>query len=147
MINRLVMTVGLPRSGKSTWAKSQVNIPIVNPDSIRLALHGKPFLPKFEIEVWHIAHVMVKSLFLAGHNLVILDATNITCSRRKEWVDDQYQIILKYFDTPKDVCIKRAIDTNQMYLLPVIVKMSNQLNSVYEHNCLLKELNNNSITM
>ncbi len=33
-MNRLILTVGLPRSGKTTWALEQ-GWPIVNPDSIR----------------------------------------------------------------------------------------------------------------
>ena len=35
----LIVMVGLPRSGKTTWARKQ-GYPIVNPDSIRLAFHG-----------------------------------------------------------------------------------------------------------
>jgi len=35
----LILTVGLPRSGKSTWAAKK-GFPIVSPDAIRLAMHG-----------------------------------------------------------------------------------------------------------
>ena len=68
--NLLFLTVGLPRSGKSTWALSQ-NLPVVSPDAIRLALHGLAFDAKRETEVWDIAMMMVRSLFLAGHKNVI----------------------------------------------------------------------------
>ena len=80
----LILTVGLPRSGKSTWARQQGH-PIVNPDSIRLALHGRPFIAEAESFVWAIAKTMVRALFSAGHNTVIVDATNTTRKRRDEW--------------------------------------------------------------
>ena len=69
----LILTVGLPRSGKSTWAKKQ-GYPIINPDSIRLALHGEHFIEDAEPMVWTIAMYMTKALFLAGHNKIIIDA-------------------------------------------------------------------------
>ncbi|KKK82651.1 hypothetical protein LCGC14_2801230, partial [marine sediment metagenome] len=46
-MKKLILTVGLPRSGKSTWARKQGH-PIVNPDSIRLALYGEPFIEEAE---------------------------------------------------------------------------------------------------
>ena len=117
----LKMTVGLPRSGKSTWAKQQ-NTPIVNPDSIRLALHGQRFLPEAEAMVWAIAKYMVKSLFLAGHNTVILDATNITISRRNEWKSKEWIRCFVEIDTSAEECLERAI--NDIDIQPIIKKMS-----------------------
>jgi predicted kinase len=49
----LILTVGLPRSGKSSWSRQQT-FPVVNPDSIRLALHGLRFAPEAEPFVWAI---------------------------------------------------------------------------------------------
>lgn len=118
----LIMTVGLPRSGKSTWAKDQ-NLPIVSPDAIRLALHGERWNALAEPFVWAIAKVMVRALFIAGHDTIILDSTALTKARRKEWESKSW--IRKYieFNTPKDVCIERARETNQEDLIPVIEKM------------------------
>lgn len=126
------MTVGLPRSGKSTWAKKQL-LPIVNPDSIRLAIHGQRFCAKAEPFVWATAFIMTEALFNAGHNTIILDATNTNEERRKEWYqrfpEDEYDIILQQFDTPKEVCIQRAIDTDQEDLIPVIERMASDINT------------------
>src|SRR5216683_5886868 len=82
----LFLTVGLPRSGQSTWARG-TNTPIVCPDEIRLALHGQRFIASAEPLVWAIARIMVSALFGAGHPRVILDATNLTKARRDEWLD------------------------------------------------------------
>ena len=119
------MTVGLPRCGKSTWAMEQ-GCPVVNPDSIRLALHGQPFIGSAEPYVWAIAKTMVKSLFLTGHEVVILDATNLTRKRRDEWISSSWEREFKQFLVAKIVCIRRAMDTNKEYLIPVIEKMSEE---------------------
>ena len=119
----LILTVGLPRSGKTTWAREQ-NLPIVNPDSIRYALHGQRFQALSEPFVWAIATVMVRSLFLAGHSKVIVDATHNTKKRRDFWKDSAWRIVFKPFDTPKDICLKRAEGDTE--IIPVIERMATQ---------------------
>ena len=86
------------RHGKTTWAKKQ-NLPIVNRDSIRLALHGQRFVPEAEEMVSAIESIMVKSLFLSGHNTIIIDATHLTAKRRDRWLSDQWDIELKIIPT------------------------------------------------
>lgn len=121
----LILTVGLPRSGKTTWAKTQ-GVPIVNPDSIRLALHGQRFQAEAEPFVWAIAKVMVRSLFLAGHSTVILDATNTTKKRRDEWIDKAWETRFQHFIAPKEVCEARSVQMGDTYILPIIAKMAAQ---------------------
>lgn len=121
----LKLTAGLPRSGKSSWAKTQ-GVPIVNPDSIRLALHGQPFYGPAEPFVWAIAKVMVSALFKAGHTVVILDATNVTEAKRKEWVGMADSLELVIFPTSVEECKRRATALNQDYLLPIIDRMASE---------------------
>lgn len=122
-MNTLIMTVGLPRSGKSTWAREQT-LPVVCPDAIRLALHGQPFVAEAEPFVWAIAKTMVRALFLAGHETVILDATNTTQRRRDEWRSSEWDLAPVLFDTPVAVCIKRAQASGRADLVPVIERMA-----------------------
>lgn len=126
-MKKLILTVGLPRSGKSTWAKEQ-GYPIVNPDSIRLTLHGYDYIQEAEPMVWTIAKYMVNSLFIAGHKIVIVDATNITKKRRDFWKTnimciDKWDIEYKLFNTSVEECAKRARDSGREDLLPVIEAM------------------------
>lgn len=120
---RLILTVGLPRSGKSSWAKSTGH-PIVNPDSIRLALHGQRFLASAEPLVWAMAFLMVEALFLAGNEIVIVDATNTTEKRRKEWQSRYENVELKVFNTSPEICIERAKQCGHDDLIPVIERMA-----------------------
>ena len=122
----LILMVGLPRSGKSTWAREQ-NVPIVCPDAIRLALHGKRFLQSAEPLVWAMAHLMVESLFLAGHCTVILDATNNTRRRRKEWINPSaWKVQMKVIGTSGYKCIQRAQAEGDLDIIPVIERMAQQ---------------------
>ncbi len=117
--NILICTVGLPKSGKTTWAKRQ-GYPIVCPDSIRLALHGQRFAAQAEPFVWAIAKLMVRSLFLAGNKIVILDATNNTLARRDEWRHPDWSLYFKVIATSVDECIKRAKAEGDEQIIPVI---------------------------
>lgn len=125
-MNTLVLTIGLPRSGKSTWSRAQ-GVPIVNPDSIRLAIHGQPFFAPAEPLVWTTAKLMVRALFLAGHDTVILDATNTTSYRRDEWASREWTRQYVCFDTPVAVCHERATAAGQDYLHAVIDRMAKEM--------------------
>ena len=127
-MKELVLTVGLPRSGKSTWAKDQ-GVPVVCPDSIRLAIHGCTFIASAEPLVWATAHVMVSSLFLAGHDKVILDACNNTQKRREEWRSKgcyDWDRSFKVFDEGARECISRAKLSGREDLIETIERMDAQ---------------------
>lgn len=122
-MNTLLITVGLPRSGKSTWSR-KTGHPVVNPDSIRLALHGQAFYGPAEAFVWATAHLMVQALFGAGHETVVLDATNISKRRRDEWRSKDWVCEYVEFATSHIVCIERAYATGKPELVPIIERMN-----------------------
>ena len=131
--DKLIMLVGLPRSGKSTWAKKKMH-PIVNPDAVRLAVHGQPYIQESEQLVWAIVHYMVKALFGAGHNRVVLDATNTTRKRRDMWKSSNWRREFVVFDTPASVCLERvsAGGPNSEGLRGAIERMAEQYEPVGE---------------
>ena len=147
-MNTLIVTVGLPRSGKSTWVKEvtkQLHCPIVNPDAVRFAVTGQRFVKSAEPTVWMVVRYMVRALFEAGHNTVILDATNTTKERRRFWLDecrqgfygDDARVSFVVFDTSAEVCKQRALDSGMEDLLPIIDSMDagfESLDPVIEHN-------------
>ncbi len=132
-MNTLIVTVGLPRSGKSTWAlatSKQLHCPIVSPDAVRLAVTGQRFVLEGEPAVWMVVRYMVRALFKVGHNTVILDSTNITKSNRKIWLDESKlgnygdsTVRFVTFDADVATCKERAKRIGQFDLLSVIDSM------------------------
>ena len=122
----LICLVGLPRAGKSTYAAHmrEKGYPVVNPDSIRLAIHGQRFVAEAEELVWATAKIMVRSLFLAGHRAVVLDATNINRESRCQWLNKMWSRRFVHIGTPPSVCVERAIEGGYPDLVPVIEKMA-----------------------
>jgi predicted kinase len=107
----LLCTVGLPRSGKTTWARAYSKaqgVPIVNPDSVRLAIHGQRFIAEAEPFVWAVVKAMVNALFLAGHDEVIVDATNTTRKRRDDWKSPKWTTRFLVIPTSAEECVRRA---------------------------------------
>lgn len=135
----LVIPVGLPRAGKSTWALKQ-NHPVVSPDAIRLAMYGEDFRRELEDWVWMHAKLMVKALFKTGYNVVILDATNTRKVQRDDWKSDDWQRKFYIFDTPVDVCKQRASDTNKPELVSVIEIMAKTFEPVSTQELLPGEM-------
>jgi len=129
--SRLYVTVGLPYSGKSTWARS-TGYPIVCPDSIRLSLHGSRFVWQAEPFVWSIAKVMVASLFESGHENVVLDGCFISKKRRAEWNPcngPEAKLVSTVFipiETSLTTCLERAAGADDAPIVPVIERMSSE---------------------
>lgn len=121
---RLIATIGLPRSGKSTYCRGLIEkgYAVVNPDSFRLAIHGQEFLTSAEPFVWAAVYAAVDALLLAG-NKVVVDATNITEERRRPWKQRGAEFVL--IKTGVCVCISRAEQSNKD-LIPVIERMAAQ---------------------
>lgn len=107
---KLILMQGLPRSGKSTWARAQ-GYPIVDPDAIRLVKTGRRWWGPIEHEVWATARTMIRALFVAGHEIVILDSTAYTRWQRDQFkpsLDIPWIRYIKHIDTPANVCCERA---------------------------------------
>lgn len=130
----LVLIVGLPLSGKSTWAAMH-GAPVVCPDAIRLALHGERFVALAEPFVWAIAKVMVRALFLAGHREVVLDACNVTRARRDEWKSSRWDRQFFTLEPGVDECLRRAEAAGDEEIVPVIEAMALKYEPVEGDEC------------
>jgi tRNA uridine 5-carbamoylmethylation protein Kti12 len=122
----LVCMMGLPRSGKTTIVRELMKkhtAPVVRRDDIRLALHGQRYASSAEPFVKAISDVMIRSLFLSGHEVVICDETNYSRAARDYHKNPNWRTVFYELATPPDVCKTRATATNQSDLHPVIDQM------------------------
>jgi len=82
----LMVMCGLPRSGKSTYARKLMRdeIVVLCPDDFRKILTGKNFHGPAEEMVW--SHVKIATRALLPNYTVLIDATAITRGSRSQWV-------------------------------------------------------------
>ena len=78
-MNTLYVTIGLPGSGKSTWAHQQ-NMAVVSSDGVRSELHGSVEVQDNPAKVFQIVHSRVKEQL--KHGDMIMDATNLNARKR-----------------------------------------------------------------
>lgn len=142
----LILTHGLPRSGKSTWAQKQ-GVPIVCPDAIRLAKTGKRWWGPIEHEVWATARTMVRALFLAGHDTVILDSTAGTRKQRDFFLpspDVPWDRYVKVIEESSAVCKERALDGPYPELVEVIFFMDENWEEIQPEERIFEDWAGNS---
>lgn len=85
-----IMTVGLPGSGKSTWASKVKDVVVISSDAIRVELFGtddRKTNGEENAKVFAIAHRRIKQNLKKKKN-VIFDATNLNKNRRKVFLRD-----------------------------------------------------------
>ena len=128
--NVLIVMCGLPASGKSTytnWLTESGVFCAVCPDGIRGELYGDENIQGDGKQVFAIAHARLKDLG-KGKNNVVFDATNTNKKRRKELVKEMRPyfdvIILKWFSTPIDICLKRNAERERQVPEEVIRRMN-----------------------
>ena len=142
-MSKLIITRGLPASGKSTWAKQWVledpeHRVRINQDDIRLML-GKYWVPSRERLVQHIQEKALIEALLRDYDIVI-DNTNLN-----EKVLDNYRVLVTaygnhsieykdFFDTPLSVCIKRDKNRDLQVTEKVIRSFYNNYKDKYPLN-------------
>lgn len=129
-MKELILTVGLPRSGKTTWAYAQ-GIPVLSIDSLRWTTYGRRYWPPGERRIWGTAWEMVRALFHGGHDHLIVDACHTVQHRRRFWIpsdsdDVQWNVVHHLVNTPVEECIRRATVEHDSTVIPVIRSMDSR---------------------
>lgn len=110
-MTELIVTRGLPASGKSTWAKAWVaedpdNRVRVNRDDLRYMMFGKYWGKGVnEDAVTEVETAMVKAALAKGKSVVV-DATHLTSSYIKRWARI-HPVTLQDFPLDPEICVER----------------------------------------
>ena len=106
----VVLAIGLPGSGKSSWFKRH-NITALSSDLLRSLLFDNPTEQRFQDLVFSNLRSMLKARLIARRPLNYVDATNLTPHERHSWIklaqDFGYELHAVFFDVPVEVCLER----------------------------------------
>ncbi len=126
----VILAVGLPGSGKSSWFKRH-NITPLSSDLLRSLLFDDPAEQRFQDLVFSNLRSMLKARLIAHRPLNYVDATNLTPQERQNWIklakDFGYEVQAVFFDVPLEVCIERHSRRNRLVPEDVMRKMSAKL--------------------
>ena len=142
-MSKLIITRGLPASGKSTWAKQWVledpeHRVRINQDDIRLML-GKYWVPSREKLVQEIQFDAIVEA-LSREFDVVIDNTNLNNKVLDQFnrlirTFEDYEIEYKdFFDTPLSVCIERDKNRDLQVTEKVIRSFYNNYKDKYPLN-------------
>jgi predicted kinase len=131
---KVLINIGLPGSGKTTWSKDFVS---KNPDWVRVGrddfrfmLKDSPILdPKGEKMLNDLMTQTTRKALLSGYN-VVLDNTHCKLKYINEAVasvNDLADVDFRYFDVPMTTCIERDKLREKKVGTPVITKMAKDL--------------------
>jgi predicted kinase len=106
----VILSIGLPGSGKSSWFKRN-NITPLSSDMLRMLLFDDAHEQRFQDLVFSNLRSMLKARLIARRPLNYVDATNLTPHDRHSWIklakDYGYDVQAVYFDVPVEVCMER----------------------------------------
>ncbi|MGE7675233.1 AAA family ATPase [Lysinibacillus sp. NPDC094403] len=128
---KVIFTVGLPGSGKSTFVKGLAkseNALILSSDAIRQELFGDDTRQKSRI-VFRVLYERLNECVAKGQS-VIVDATNIERERRVfalGKLPDNVKSVCYYFDTPYILCVTRNQQRKRKVPLVIMEKMRKNL--------------------
>lgn len=106
----VVLSIGLPGSGKSSWFKRHDIIPLSS-DLVRGLLFDDPTEQRYQDLVFSTLRAMLRARMIAGRPWNYIDATNLSPKERHSWIkmarDFGYEAHAVFFDVPTEVCMER----------------------------------------
>ena len=114
---KLILTVGLPGSGKSTYL-ANLGVNAISSDEIRRLLADDPTIQTIHRRVFAAVRYLVTQRLSIGRPETYVDATNLTCWERKPYIrlgqlhDAQVEAI--FFDVPLEICMQRNLQRNRI---------------------------------
>lgn len=126
----VVLSVGLPGSGKTTWFKRKGVTPLSS-DLLRTLLFDDATEQRHQDLVFSSLRSLLRARMIARMPSNYVDATNLSPKERRHWIrmarEFGYEVHAVFFDVPLEVCMERNRKRQRVVPDEVMQRMATKL--------------------
>ena len=131
----VVLTIGLPGSGKTTWYKRRGVQPLSS-DMLRTILFDDITDQRYQGLVFSTLRSLLRARLIAKMPWNYVDATNLSPHERRQWIKMAksfgYEVQAVFFDVPLSVCLERNSKRDRQVTDEVMHKMAERLRPAFK---------------